>query len=251
MSAQDAQLARASSESIREKLSAAVLKLEAEGGADRAAALTELRECVEKLNEVIKLLGEQKDTVTNGQGAPAPAQQGLFGSNKGLFGLGGAGSPLTLEQLNGDLDGGLNFFKNAYLKFSQALLTAEQSQEVKARLEVAGGNERAAALGVLKECGSQLDEAIKLRIQQHTMLTEDENRLIGEGRAEVGKGIAKWTAIGAAISLTALKKPEAAVAAALPAASELLRDLPLIVKTIGMVDKLNEVNKGKRETNEN
>ena len=167
--------------------------------------------------------------------------QGQLGSLGKVAGV--ATGTVTAASLNADLFGGLDFFSKANIKFSEALLPKEQAAKIKAQLEAASAdNDHSAAQAANKQACEQNKAAAEELIKKSQALSEEQKKLVKEGQGEAAKGVAKWGAVGASLALAAKSgNTDAQLATAIPAAQQMIQDLPDINKMLGTINKLNKI----------
>ena len=156
---------------------------------------------------------------------------------------GGAGGNLTAESLNTDLFSGLQFFAKANMKFAEAIMPATNSVAIRAKLEaVLETKDTAAAQAADKETRKQLQAEIEKLQKEHKVLSEDQKALIKEGEGEATKGVAKWGVVAASLAMAAKSgKTDAQLATAIPAAQQMIQDLPDIKNMLSTVAKLRKM----------
>jgi len=164
--------------------------------------------------------------------AVIPQAQAQFGGiAKGL-----AGS-VTAESLNGDLFGGLDFFAKAQVHFANALQPATDAAKLKALLDEAKSHDETLA-AVKSANDANLKKAQEAKAKGEAFSAEATAE-ISKGKGEIGKGIAKWAAVGTSLGIAASKGGgDAALLAAIPTATEMIKDLPALKK---MNDAINEL----------
>jgi hypothetical protein len=147
-----------------------------------------------------------------------------------LGALGNAGGTVTAESLNADLSGGLEFF-------------AKESEGYRSRIDLALKDKKLEeASGIQKEQLKELNDAIDKAVKENKPLTEAQKKLVKEGQAEAAKGVAKWAAVGASLAMAAKSgKSDAQLATAIPAAQQLIKDLPDIKNMISTINKLSKI----------
>ena len=150
---------------------------------------------------------------------------------------------VTVESLNGDLFGGLDFFAKANIKFAEALQPATNAAAIKARLEAMDPKkDPKAAQAAVKEVWEQNQAAADELIQKGQALSEQQKQLVKEGQTEAAKGVAKWGLVAASLAMAANSgRTDAQLATAIPAAQQVIQDLPSINKMLGTVKKLNKI----------
>ncbi len=168
----------------------------------------------------------------------------------GLAKAAGGGGDLTEDSMNADIFGGFEFFAKAYGYFGEALGIADKLAEDNAEM-VAGtkGKDKAAAQKAAKKMKDKVEARVKEKINEGNPLTDKENELIKLGKEEAGKGVVKWAALGVSLAMAAKSgKADATVAAALPAAKELVKDLPAIKDMLKTMNELSKLNKKAKKT---
>lgn len=162
-----------------------------------------------------------------------------------LGALGNAGGTVTPESLNADLFGGLEFFAKANIKFAAAVLPAENAAKIKASLDAAIATKDAKqAQAADKETREEIKAGIEQLIKEKKELTEQQKQLIKEGQKEAVKGVAKWAAVGVSLAMAAKSgNSDAQLATAIPAAQQMIQDLPAIKNMLGTFNELNKAKK--------
>ena len=141
---------------------------------------------------------------------------------------GGAGGNVTAESLNTDLSSGLEFFGKANSKFMEAVGLKEKSADYNSRIKAALDEKKLAeASAIQKEQRKELEDGIDKLVKENKPLTDAQKKLIKEGQGEATKGVAKWGVVGASLTMAGKSgKTDAQFATAIPAAQQMLQDLP-------------------------
>jgi hemoglobin-like flavoprotein len=164
------------------------------------------------------------------------------------FGLGdiakGAAVTVTAESLNADLNGGSDFFASACTHYANALGIATNLGPVIAQIN-AKNAEASQTTGAYKNVTKGIQEAAAEVIKNKTPLTKEQMAEIQLGRDDMAKGITKWSAVGVALGVAASQKgsKDAALAASIPVATELLKELPSIKTLSSTMSKLSDAQK--------
>jgi hypothetical protein len=156
--------------------------------------------------------------------------------------LGGAIGGLTAESLNKDLNSGLDFFKQANIHYANAVLPAEDAGKIAAELSKESKDlkdTQAAQHDAQGKIKARMDEMIA----KHEALSDDAKKEIDLGQKEMSKGIAKWTTIGVSLGVAASQKngQDAALVAAIPVATELIKDISDLKKMSETVSNLKKI----------
>ena len=131
---------------------------------------------------------------------------------------------VTAASLNADLFGGLDFFAKANEHFATAMMPAKEAQEMITRLKSENQDDRRQAV---KDSTPLIEQAAKEAKAKGEALSAQATEEIRNGQKEIGKGTAKWTAVGVSLGVVAKKGDgDAALLAAIPVAQEMLKDLP-------------------------
>jgi len=154
----------------------------------------------------------------------------------------GAGT-VTAESLNTDLSGGLDYFAKANSKFMEAVGLKTQSAAYEARIKAALDDKKLEeASGIEKEQRKVLSDAVDKLVEENKPLADGQKKLVKEGQGEAAKGVAKWGAVSASLAMAAKSgNSNAQLATAIPAAQQMLKDLPDINKMLSTINKLNKI----------
>jgi hypothetical protein len=164
----------------------------------------------------------------------------------GLGKIAGVGGTVTVESLNADVVGGWDFFHRAYTNFAAAVCPAEQAAAIlKPLAAVDAQTNPAEAQAATKEVCEQINKAVDERIKEGRAYTEEEKKLVKAGQTEAAKGVAKWAAVGVSLAMAAKSQSsDEKLAAAIPAAREMIKELPDIKSMLSTINKLNKIKKG-------
>ena len=154
----------------------------------------------------------------------------------------GAGT-VTAESLNMDLSGGLDYFAKANSKFMEAVGLKTQSAAYEARIKAALDDKKLEeASGIEKEQRKVLSDAVDKLVEENKPLADGQKKLVKEGQGEAAKGVAKWGAVSVSLAMAAKSgNSNTQLAAAIPAAQQMLKDLPDINKMLSTINKLNKI----------
>ncbi len=163
------------------------------------------------------------------------SQAQLGGLTKSLTGT------VTAASLNGDLTGGLDFFAKANDHFLTALVPAEKAQAIREKLKSEDQKDRSQAV---KDSTALIKESAEAQLAEKKPLDDKAKAEIALGQKEIAKGITKWAAVGVSLGMAAQKGGgDAALVAAIPVATEMIKDLPALTAMNAIIKKLNAANK--------
>jgi hypothetical protein len=163
----------------------------------------------------------------------------MLGAFRSHAQIGGLLKKPTAESILADLDGGLEFFAKAVVYLNEALLPAEQAAKIAAEIKEKKGQELTAAI---KAYTPALEKTIAELIAAKAALDARQRGLVDKANSEIRKGVAKWTALGAATAI-AVKNGggDAAMVAALPLAKQAIDDLPALKRLLDATSELKKL----------
>ena len=157
-----------------------------------------------------------------------------------LGGLGKAvGGKVTAESLNADITAGMDFFLEASIYYSKAILPEQEAAKKEAEFRQLMGTTNSKALTTASEqIRTKAEELAKAGVK----LDKEAKDLIKNGDKELRKGVTKWAVLGGALAIAATSGGEdAALAVAIPVAEQAAKDLPEIKKMGDAIKALNKI----------
>jgi len=163
----------------------------------------------------------------------------MLGALRSNAQLGGLLKKPTAESILADLDGGLDFFAKAVVYLNEAILPAEEAAKIAAEIKEKKGQELTAAI---KAHTPALEKTIAELTAAKKLLDERQRALVDKANGELKKGVAKWTAMGAATAI-AVKNGggDAGMVAALPLAKQAMDDLPALKRLLDATSDLKKI----------
>jgi len=169
---------------------------------------------------------------------PSHGQLGGLGKVAGI-----ATGTVTAESLMADLCGGFDYFAKANVNFAAALLSKEEVAKINAELVALKPKEDpTAAQAFNKETCAKIKAAAEGMISKGQALSDTQKQQVKAGQGEAAKGVAKWGLVGASLAVAAKSgNSDAQLATAIPAAQQMIQDLPDIKSMLGTINKLNQI----------
>ncbi|MEI7940337.1 MAG: hypothetical protein WCK27_26950 [Verrucomicrobiota bacterium] len=169
---------------------------------------------------------------------PSHGQLGGLGKAAGI-----TTGTVTAESLMSDLCGGLDYFAKANTNFAAALLSKEEVAKINAELAALKPKEDpTAAQAFNKETCAKIKAAAEAMISSGQALSETQKQQVKAGQGEAAKGVAKWGLVGASLAMAAKSgNSDAQLATAIPAAQQMIKDLPDIKSMLGTINQLNKI----------
>jgi hypothetical protein len=169
---------------------------------------------------------------------PSHGQLGGLGKVSGI-----ATGTVTAEGLMSDLLGGVDYFAKANVNFAAALLSKEEVAKINADLSALKPKEDpTAAQAFNKETCAKIKAAADTMIGKGQALSETQKQQVKAGQGEVAKGVAKWGVVGASLAAAAKSRnSDAQLATAIPAAQQMIKDLPDIKSMLGTISQLYKI----------
>ena len=163
-----------------------------------------------------------------------------------LGGLGKLMAPVTADSLLGEVNSGMDFFNKATAKYNEALaksgIVLKSASDVKAAVNVTEGD--VGSTGQLSTTVKTTADGANEMIAKGQEPSEEAKKLISEGNAEMGKGLAKWAVL--TVLITKASKDgasDAKLAAAIVSAGMIVKDLPKVKEMYDTMQKINKIKK--------